>query len=376
MDGFYLLLYLSISMFVGSFLAGLVPLAFNISEVFQGRARLLSTFGAGLLVGTALSVIIPEGIEALYIVHIGTLFLYFSLSKHLPEAVHNEDINRIVLVNQQDVSNSLKQPTASSLNGRMDYLTGFGKNDVSKEIGRQIHQIPVMEKKETDEHGHFEAPVNFSEINQSVGYSLVVGFLFMFLIDQISRFLSSKGGDRSQFKVTATIGLVVHATADGVAFGSASATNRTDVQFIVFLAIMLHKAPAAFGLVTFLLVEGIERFRIRRHLTIFSVAAPVGAIVTYFLIAAAESDKFSADSATGTLMLFSAGTFLYVATVHILPELIGSSVKDYQLANSVTESSNRGGNEARTSLKLIELISIVVGAISPTFLVSKHSHSH
>ncbi|VDM14738.1 unnamed protein product [Wuchereria bancrofti] len=53
-------------MFIGSFVAGLVPLAFNMSE---GRTRLLSTFGAGLLVGTALSVIVPEGVEALYIVH-------------------------------------------------------------------------------------------------------------------------------------------------------------------------------------------------------------------------------------------------------------------------------------------------------------------
>lgn len=29
--------------------------------------------------------------------------------------------------------------------------------------------------------------------------------------------------------------------ADGIAFGSASASNRAGVQFIVFLAIMLHK---------------------------------------------------------------------------------------------------------------------------------------
>ena len=38
---------------------------------------------------------------------------------------------------------------------------------------------------------------------------------------------------------------------------------QTDVEIIVFLAIMLHKAPASFGLVTFLLHEGLERSRIR-----------------------------------------------------------------------------------------------------------------
>ncbi|KAL3985603.1 ZIP Zinc transporter family protein [Acanthocheilonema viteae] len=362
MDGFYLLLYLSIAMFVGSFLSGLIPLAFNMSE---GRTRLLSTFGAGLLVGTALSVIIPEGVEALYTVHTG---------KQLPEAVQNEVMSQIVLVNQRDVSNSLNQLTASNL--ELNYLTDFVKSDIRKGVTRQVQRTPIMGKKEIDEHRRLEAPVNFNEINQSIGYSLVIGFLFMFLIDQISKFLSFKGGDRTQVKLTATLGLVVHAAADGVAFGSASATNRTGVQFIVFLAIMLHKAPAAFGLVSFLLVEGIERFRIRRHLTIFSIAAPAAAMVTYYLIVVVESDKFSADSATGTLMLFSAGTFLYVATVHILPELMGSSVKDYQLANSVAEGSSRGHSEARASLKIIELISVIIGAISPIFLVSGHTHSH
>ncbi|VIO99506.1 ZIP Zinc transporter family protein [Brugia malayi] len=357
MDNFYLLLYLSVAMFIGSFVAGLIPLAFNMSE---RRTRLLSTFGAGLLVGTALSVIVPEGVEALYIVH---------TEKYLPGAVQSDDRNQII-------SNSLTQPVASNLGGKIIYPTNFGNSAVGKEMVGQMQQNSVMSKKESDEHRHSEASVNFNAINQSIGYSLVFGFLFMFLIDQISKYLSSKDGDRTHFKLTATIGLVVHAAADGVAFGSASATNRAGVQFIVFLAIMLHKAPAAFGLVSFLLVEGIERFRIRRHLIIFSAAAPVAAMVTYYLIVVVENNKSSADSATGTLMLFSAGTFLYVATVHILPELLGSNVKDYQLVNNATEGNSRGYSESRASLKLVELISVAVGAVSPIFLISSHSHSH
>lgn len=46
---------------------------------------------------------------------------------------------------------------------------------------------------ETDKYGHHEAPINFSTINKSIGYSLVIGFLFMFFIDQISKYLSAKG---------------------------------------------------------------------------------------------------------------------------------------------------------------------------------------
>lgn len=47
--------------------------------------------------------------------------------------------------------------------------------------------------------------------------------------------------------------------ADGVALGAAATTSHADVELIVFLAIMLHKAPAAFGLVTFLMHAGMDR---------------------------------------------------------------------------------------------------------------------
>ncbi|CAJ0577122.1 unnamed protein product, partial [Mesorhabditis spiculigera] len=64
-DPFTSLAALSLAMFLGSYLAGYVPLLFTMSE---SRMRILSIFGAGLLVGTALSVIIPEGVESLYAV--------------------------------------------------------------------------------------------------------------------------------------------------------------------------------------------------------------------------------------------------------------------------------------------------------------------
>ncbi|KAK6014538.1 hypothetical protein OSTOST_20077, partial [Ostertagia ostertagi] len=63
MEGIGFLTVLSGSMFIGSYFAGSVPMMFSMSE---SRMRMVSIFGAGLLLGTALSVIIPEGVEALY----------------------------------------------------------------------------------------------------------------------------------------------------------------------------------------------------------------------------------------------------------------------------------------------------------------------
>lgn len=62
-------------------------------------------------------------------------------------------------------------------------------------------------------------------------------------------------------------------------------------------------------------------------------------------------------NAAGTVLLFSAGTFLYVSTVHVLPELTYKS-----------HSHSVGGLQKR------ELVAIVVGALLPSILTMGHHH--
>lgn len=63
MDGNVMFFLLLIVMLVGSYLAGSIPLIVRFSEE---KLKLVTVLGAGLLVGTALTVIIPEGIYSLY----------------------------------------------------------------------------------------------------------------------------------------------------------------------------------------------------------------------------------------------------------------------------------------------------------------------
>jgi zinc transporter 9 len=60
---FIRLIVLSTIMFVSTFFIGLIPLSFSLSSA---KLRAISTFGIGLLVGAALTVIIPEGVESVY----------------------------------------------------------------------------------------------------------------------------------------------------------------------------------------------------------------------------------------------------------------------------------------------------------------------
>uniref|UniRef100_A0AAZ3STB1 Zinc transporter ZIP9 n=1 Tax=Oncorhynchus tshawytscha TaxID=74940 RepID=A0AAZ3STB1_ONCTS len=238
MDDFTSISLLSLAMLVGCYVSGTIPLAVNFSEE---KLKLVTVLGAGLLCGTALAVIIPEGVHALY-----------------EEVLEDPESARV----------------ASS-------------------------------------------------------------------------------------KITTTLGLVVHAAADGVALGAAASTSQTSVQLIVFAAIMLHKAPAAFGLVSFLMHAGLERNRIRKHLLAFALAAPVLAMVTF-----SSKEALSNVNATGVAMLFSAGTFLYVATVHVLPEVGGTG----------HSHSPTPGKEAAKGLGKVEVGALVLGCLLPLVLSVGHHH--
>lgn len=192
----------------------------------------------------------------------------------------------------------------------------------------------------------------------------------MMLVDQIST-RRNEGLNASQANSTATIGLVVHAAADGVALGAAATTSHQDVEMIVFLAIMLHKAPAAFGLVSFLLHEGIERKRIRKHLAIFSASAPLLTILTYFGIGQEQKETLNSVNATGIAMLFSAGTFLYVATVHVLPEL--TSQHNHAPA-TYSHLESQPIPKGYSGLRNVELAILITGALLPLLLTMGHHH--
>ncbi|KAK6306829.1 hypothetical protein J4Q44_G00219770 [Coregonus suidteri] len=312
MDDFTSISLLSLSMLVGCYVAGTIPLAINFSEE---KLKLVTVLGAGLLCGTALAVIIPEGVHALY--------------EEVLEGLHHAPV--------QAEGVGVSEPKEG-----VDAALGVG--------GGHSHS-----------HQHLHA---------YIGVSLVLGFVFMLLVDQIgSAHVHSSADDPesarvASSKITTTLGLVVHAAADGVALGAAASTSQTSVQLIVFVAIMLHKAPAAFGLVSFLMHAGLERNRIRKHLLVFALAAPVLAMVTFVGLSQSSKEALSDVNATGVAMLFSAGTFLYVATVHVLPEVGGTG----------HSHAPAPGKEAAKGLSKVEVGTLLLGCLIPLVLSVGHQH--
>ncbi|XP_055292168.1 zinc transporter ZIP9 [Moschus berezovskii] len=307
MDDFVSISLLSLAMLVGCYVAGIIPLAVNFSEE---RLKLVTVLGAGLLCGTALAVIVPEGVHALY-----------------------EDI----------------------LEGK-HHQASQTQNVIASD------KAAVIPAAHEHEHSH-----DHTQLHAYIGVSLVLGFVFMLLVDQIGSSHVHSTDDPetarpSNSKITTTLGLVVHAAADGVALGAAASTSQTSVQLIVFVAIMLHKAPAAFGLVSFLMHAGLERNRIRKHLLVFALAAPVMSMVTYLGLSKSSKEALSEVNATGVAMLFSAGTFLYVATVHVLPEVGGMG------------HSHKPDPTGGRGLSRLEVAALVLGCLIPLVLSIGHQH--
>lgn len=98
-------------------------------------------------------------------------------------------------------------------------------------------------------------------------------------------------------------------------------------------------------------------YRSQRTMIIFAAAAPAGAIVTYTLLGAFP--LFTTPAAVALILLFSGGTFAYAATMHILPEVLGS-----------TGGCAGGG----TGVGRDQLIAVAVGSFLPVLLSWGHSH--
>lgn len=317
----------------------------------------------GVLVGTSLIVIIPEGIEAVYAAELGG-HSHGKRTTRMTEMpidvrwVHDgasvqslrayRGVPRVQARDAADIDafNAAPGPVIATELPKVSPLRA--KYDPPAPPNPERTVAPEKVPAEDAEHESEHSPPTFL-----VGFSLVTGFILMFLIDKLPRhatetlqqppptrhivlnnlsqallepsaetgeedsesFLQSLTPSPKQTRSLATTtGLVIHAAADGIAMGASATTSNTRLGFIIFLAIMIHKAPAAFGLTSVLLKQGITKRAARGHLIVFSLAAPLGALSTFLLVhllgGGGATDEGSGQWWTGTLLLFSAGTFL------------------------------------------------------------------
>jgi solute carrier family 39 (zinc transporter), member 9 len=358
-------------------------------------------------VGTSLIVIIPEGVETLYSASLtGSAHVKRTPGGWLPL----EGFGSAAALDKRDASDpddSLMSGPAlpKSLEVSPPTPTLSGTVGVPEHEGHEKDNADKSEKSMGAEHQH-DSP------HAWIGVALISGFVLMYLIDKLpqytpkstaqpyhislndlgrglqrepspnngteaNEFLPNSGLDQAQGRSFATTtGLVIHAAADGIALGASSPSVNTGLTFIIFLAIMVHKAPAAFGLTSVLLKQGLSKRTARAHLLLFSLAAPTGAMLTW-LLAHTLNPGQTADAQntrwwTGMLLLFSGGTFLYVA-MHTMQDVRGSH--DVHMNGHVHGiGEDRGMQPQPQRPPPLDLIATILGMILPLFLQIGHAH--
>ncbi|KAF2730670.1 Zinc/iron permease [Polyplosphaeria fusca] len=432
-DGLFTLLTLSTIMAIASFLAGILPLSLSLSP---RQLRTLSLLGTGVLVGTALIVIIPEGIETMYSAgkphaHVAKAQLSTVSSqqkgvKHPTEFVQTErsealDTNLIrtdaikaprYIVVKRTAADKQKEQKEKEKEKEMEKQkieddktqAQKGGDDDSTEGHSEGHtRIHAPEGEEEKPVVHEEHP----EPHAYIGVALTLGFILMFLVDHLPSALSSKSqyerlhislsdlsrgphnastatlnashpsspppdpepqGPRSS---AITVGLIIHACADGIALGASSTAPSTSLSLVIFFALMLHKAPAAFGLTSVLLKQGFSKRTTRGHLLLFSLAAPAGAVATWAIVHALGRARLGGDEGltwtTGWVLLFSGGTFLYVA-MHSMTEATSSHSHDESTTNGYID------HKSSPSLSKSDIAIVMIGMLVP--LVTQVGHVH
>ena len=111
------------------------------------------------------------------------------------------------------------------------------------------------------------------------------------------------------------IGLSLHSIMDGLVLGAAYSQGELALSLQLALVILMHKFPAAFSLSAYSLHERNNRQQSAIDLLLFAATTPVAMMLSAYFFAQLN------EAIIGLMLLFSAGSFIYVATVDVLPDI-------------------------------------------------------
>ena len=303
----------------------------------------------GVLVGTSLIVIIPEGVDTLYSANVPSARKHISSRAVDVTWLQQYPQGSVVAADVRKPSDVVNVPSSWSSDGASDLIASSAVGDATTSTSgcTNVHSLRTRKDETKEKTDKEDDSSNEGSAHAWIGIALISGFVLMYLVDMLPEFVLFSKQQRPLYHVSldnlgpgllrssspsresglldaagslskrnhsfaTTIGLIIHAAADGIALGASS--SDTGLGFIIFLAIMVHKAPASFGLTSVLLKQGLSSRSVRAHLLAFSLAAPMGALTTFLFVQIAGSglsgDEQGTRWRTGMLLLFSAGTFL------------------------------------------------------------------
>jgi len=314
MSGAVGVLLMSLALGAASFGIGVLPLSLNFTGA--GLAG-LSAVGTGLLLGAALGIIIPEGVETTAAAYAGNEFPTSKIALSLLVGFI------LMLVVEQSVASHAQGP--------------------SNALGAKI----IQSRSDVQ----FDADVDDIELGASPRAA-------EFSPAERSRSMTSREGRKEA--VPLTVGLFIHGLADGLALGvsalsDSQAEHTSELSLVVFMAILIHKAPTTIAFTTSLLSTPLPRSEIKKYIAVFASSTPLGALASYALFYILGAG--TAGDMSGLALLVSGGSFMYVATV----------------LQPVSDHSEGASLELRKSTRTLL---IVLGMVVPFLITVLVGHGH
>ena len=349
------LIAFAIATLIIGLVCGLAPIFTKLKDD-KNRLKQLTGIAAGIIIASAMLVVIPEGYELAMTdghgneEHEEEYALAGSVALVILEVDHGditaeEGIEEIEgLIGGHEHGEEGHEEDGHDEDGHDDHghdseaslsdsiaavIEEVEDGDINATTGiEEIEELISSHGHEEEAHEHEEESHDDHVSGLLMGGAIMAGFLLMFVLEGsgIGHAVHEEHHDHDHEHGHGHIhhaaaggllvfGLTLHAATDGVAIGAAAATGDFALTVTVLLAVLIHKGPAAFSLGVFSMHERSERKDSIRDVVIFSLATPVMIIIAGLALAELETHMI------GLAMLFSAGTFLYVATVDTLPDI-------------------------------------------------------
>ncbi len=325
-------------------IGGLSPIYSNMKGE-KNSLRRITGLAAGILLASAVLVVIPEGFELATVGHDdhGHAFedaLAGSTALVILEVEHGEitvleaieEIERLIGGHGEENHNeppeeeSHDEESEESLSEGIEHVVEeVQSGEINASIG--IDEIEELISSHAHEGGHGAEEEEALE-NLIMGAAVLAGFVLMLVLEGsgIGHAVHEERHDHesehghqhvhhTSTPLLLVLGLSLHSAADGLAIGSAAAGSSEAVTAAVALAVLIHKVPAAFSLGVFSMHEREDRNDAIRDVVLFSIATPLMIIFSFYALEGLDEHLIA------LAMLFSGGTFLYVSAVDTLPDI-------------------------------------------------------
>ncbi len=327
---------------------GLIPLFSKIKDNPETLRR-ITGISSGILLASALLVVVPEGFELATGGHdehghdehgdddalAGSVALVILELEHgdidASEAI--EEIEGLLGGHDEDEHDDHDEDDEShdeemdeSLSENIEHvIEEVESGEINATAGiEEIEELITSHAHEEEAHADEEEGLE----NLIIGAAILAGFIMMLILEgsgmghavheEHHDHHDEHGHEHVHHRAAPwllVLGLSLHSAADGLAIGSAAAGSSQAVTALVAMAVLIHKVPAAFSLGVFSMHERESRDDSIKDVALFALATPVMIMVSFYALEGMD-EHFIALA-----MLFAAGTFLYVATVDTLPDI-------------------------------------------------------